>query len=107
MIHTNVIISAATLNTIRYSILLSHCLTDDETGVSALGTMSRLIHLGQGCPQRSQLQPTCGSVSRTCNSSNGTSCNINLVVSVSSLNKRVGFIESLLMLPKLRRSPVP
>ena len=39
-IHTYAIIIAATLNTIRYSIVLSHCLTGDETGVSALGTMS-------------------------------------------------------------------
>jgi hypothetical protein len=33
--------------------------------------------------------------------------NISLVVSASSLNKRVGFVESLPVLAKLRRSPVP
>jgi len=106
MIHTYAIIIAATLNTISASMSLSHCLTDVETGVSASGTMSRLTHPGQGCPQRSQLQPACASVSRTGNSSNATSFNISLAVSASSLNKRVGFIESLPVLPKLRRSLV-
>ena len=75
--------------------LLSHCLTDGDTGVDAPGAMSRFTHPGQGCPQRSQLQPTCASASRAGNSSNATSFNINLVVSASSVNKRVGFIESL------------
>src|SRR5262245_3077189 len=107
MIHTYIIIIAATLNTIMVSILSSHCLTDDKTGVSAPGTMSGLTQPGQGCPQRSQLQPACASVSRSGNSSDATSFNISLVVSVSSPNKRVGFIESLPVLPKLRRSLLP
>jgi hypothetical protein len=97
MIHVYAIIIAATLNTIRYSIVLSHCVTGDETGVSALGTMSWLTHPGQGCPHRSQLQLVCASVSRTTNSSNATSFNISLVVSASSVNNRVFFIESLLV----------
>ena len=97
MIHVYAIIIAATLNTIRYSIVLSHCLTGDETGVSAFGTMSRCTHPGQGCPQRSQLQPACASVSRTSNSPNATSFNISLVVSNSSVNNRVFFIESFLV----------
>ena len=95
MIHTYIIIIAATLNTISISILLSYCLTDDETGVSEPGAMLGLTHPGQGWPQRSQLQPACASVSRSDNSSNGTSFNISLFVSASSLNRRVGFIESL------------
>ena len=37
MIHTYAIIIAATLITIRYSILLPHCLTGDETGVLRTG----------------------------------------------------------------------
>ena len=82
-------------------------LIDDETGVSAPDTTSGLTHPGHGCPQRSQLQPTCASISRTGNSSNVTSFNISLVVSASSLNKRVGFIESLRMRSKLPRSLVP
>ena len=82
---------------IRHSICLCHCLTGDETGVSALGTMERSTPPGQGCPQRSQLQPACISVSRTGNSSNATSFNISLVVSASSVNSRLVFIESLLV----------
>ena len=96
-IHTYAIMIAATLNTIRYSIVLSHCLTGDETGVSALGTMSRSTHPGQGCPQQSQLQPACASASRAGISSNATSFNISLVVSASLVNNRVVFIESLLV----------
>ena len=103
MIHTYAIIIAATLNTIRYSISLFHCLTGDETGVSASGTASRLTHPGQGCPQRSQLQPPCASAWRSGNLSNAMFFNISLAVSVSSVNKRVVFIESLLVRPKLRR----
>jgi len=97
MIHTNAIIIAATLNTIRYSIWLSHWLTGDETRLSAVGTR-RLTHPGQGCPQRSQLQPACASESRIANSSNATSFNISLVISASSVNNRLAFIESLLLL---------
>ena len=97
MIQTKLVIIATTLNTIRYSIVLSHCLTGDETGVSALGTMSRSAHPGQGCPQRSQLQPACASVSLTGNSSNATSFNISLVISASLVNNRAVFIESLLV----------
>jgi len=97
MIHTYAIIIRATLNTIRVSISLAHCLTDDETEVFALGTMSRSTHPGQGCPQRSQLQPACASVSRTRDSSNATPFNINLFVSASSVNNKVVFIESLLV----------
>jgi len=37
MIHAYAIIIAATLNTIRYSISLSHCLTRDETGSLRFG----------------------------------------------------------------------
>jgi hypothetical protein len=48
MMHTYAIIITPTLNTIRYSIFLSHCLTHAESGVSALGTMSRSTHAGQG-----------------------------------------------------------
>src|SRR6266536_1777991 len=59
--------------------------------------MSRSTHPGQRCPQRSQLQPACASVSRTDNSSNATFFNISLVVSASSVNNSVFFIESLLV----------
>jgi len=97
MIHTYAIIIAATLNTIRYSICYLTCLTGDETGVFALGSMSGLTHPGQGCPQRSQLQPACASVLRTGNSSHAMFFNISLVVSASSVNNRVFFIESLLV----------
>ena len=37
MIQTKLVIIATTLNTIRYSISLFHCLTGDEIGVSASG----------------------------------------------------------------------
>src|SRR4030095_382629 len=94
---TNAIIIAATLNTIGYSISLSHCLTGDETGVFALGMMSQSTHPRRGWPQRSQLQPACASVSRTANPSNATCFNISLPVSTSSVNNRVVFIESLLL----------
>jgi hypothetical protein len=97
MIHTYAIIIAATLNTIRYSISLFHCLTGDETGVAASGTTSRLTHPGQGCPQRSQLQLACASASRSGNTSNAMFFNISLVVSASSVNNRVVSIESLLV----------
>jgi len=97
MIHTYAIIIAATLNTIRYSISLSHCLTSDETDVSASGTISRPTHPGQGCPQRSQLQPACASLWRTGNLSNATFFNISLVVTASSVSNIVAFIESLLV----------
>ena len=61
------------------------------------GTTSRLTHPGQGCPQRSQLQSACASASRSGNTSNAMFFNISLVVSASSVNNRVVFIESLLV----------
>src|SRR5436190_19894640 len=58
MIQTNAIIIAATLNTIRYSISLSHCLTDDdETGVSALGAMSRRRTRDEDAPSDRNCSP--------------------------------------------------
>ena len=97
MIQTKVIIIAATLNTIRYSIYLPRCLTGDEIGASTFGPMLRPTQPGHGWPQRSQLQPACASLSRTANSSIAFSFNISLTVSGSSRNKKVGFIESLLV----------
>ena len=49
MIHTNAIIIAATLNTIRYSISLFHCLTGDETGSVGFGYDAVDAH-GTGMP---------------------------------------------------------
>ena len=48
IIQTYAVIIATTVNTIRYSISFSQCLTGGETGVSGLSTTSGLTHPGQG-----------------------------------------------------------
>src|SRR5215469_2143758 len=96
MIQTYAIIIAATLNTISYSISLSHRLTRDETGVSALGTMSWSTHPGQGCPQRSQLQPRLPLPGRVAVGSGAAFISCSLAAPISSFNKRIVFIGGLL-----------
>ena len=97
MIQTKAIIIAATVNTMRYSIYLPRCLTADEIGTSAFVCSLRSRHPTHGWPQRSQLRPARASLSRTVATADVNSFNISLAVWGSSLNKGIGFIESLLV----------
>lgn len=94
-IHTYAIIMAATLNTIRYSIRYVTVRLVMKPGSLFRVSCSGGRDPGHGWPQRSQLPLACASLSRTGTSSNATSFNISLVVSVSSVNNRALFIESL------------